>query len=474
MRSTFAVFMHECILFGRNRLQVWGVLFFIVVGGYSISYGHAEIARENSRRQAVADSIRQTQLAHVAALQADTLQPAGKYRYETAALPSLVRFNFHFLAARKPLPLASLALGQLDVTAPYYLLNAQSLYIQTLKGEIANPFQLKAGNFDLAFVLVYLLPLLIIALCFDVLSAEKEAGILPLLRMGRYPPGSVVLVKFAFRWLLACAVVAILSLAAFLTAPIPLLSMSAVLWMLIICVYCLLWHALLLLIVSFNRSSALNAMLSLGVWVLLVVVVPVTIQAQSKLRGASSLSLSTLMRSRNMEESSTAMQQALNQFYQYYPQLIPADSTRPAFYYFQGYSAFLYNTDREAQRQVAAWYQAIRNRAQRTERLLFISPAANTFLLLNHLAGTGLQAGLAFQQQVAAFHRQVFWFANNALFQNRYMNAADYARIPVFEPPVMQVQPGWVAGRLLQMLLLAGACVVVALYQLQEKKLTHA
>ena len=68
------------------------------------------------------------------------------------------------LAALDPMPLAPLAVGQSDLL-PYYLKVTTGGRQGVLKGdEIENPTNLLTGRFDLAFVIVVLFPLLILAL----------------------------------------------------------------------------------------------------------------------------------------------------------------------------------------------------------------------------------------------------------------------------------------------------------------------
>ncbi|HRG08845.1 MAG TPA: ABC transporter permease subunit, partial [Cyclobacteriaceae bacterium] len=77
-------------------------------------------------------------------------------------------------------PLALISTGQSD------------LYTHTVKpklygeanalgfSELSNPVQLMFGSFDLAFVCIYLLPLLVLAFSYNLLSADKESGVLRL------------------------------------------------------------------------------------------------------------------------------------------------------------------------------------------------------------------------------------------------------------------------------------------------------
>ena len=84
-------------------------------------------------------------------------------------------------AVLTPGPLTALAVGQSDLLPYYYDVNIytnESSFQQN--GEVESPLNLMVGRFDLAFVVVYLLPLLVLALSFNVLSEEREQGTLAL------------------------------------------------------------------------------------------------------------------------------------------------------------------------------------------------------------------------------------------------------------------------------------------------------
>ena len=93
----------------------------------------------------------------------------------------------------QPEALSFIATGQSDM---YTHFKSPRIYGNTFAldyAEMINPVQLLFGNFDLAFVIIYILPLLIIAFTYNILSKEKELGTLRLLSS---QPISV------FRWLL--------------------------------------------------------------------------------------------------------------------------------------------------------------------------------------------------------------------------------------------------------------------------------
>ena len=79
-----------------------------------------------------------------------------------------------------PAALAPLSVGQSDLLPAHYKITLASREALFAGDELDNPTNLLAGSFDVAFVIVFLYPLLILALGYNLLSGEKESGILAL------------------------------------------------------------------------------------------------------------------------------------------------------------------------------------------------------------------------------------------------------------------------------------------------------
>jgi len=427
------IFSNELRLMLRSSTQMIALVLFVCLGAYSIYYGHSEIRKQENRLQGVADTIQKSRRHYLEAFKADTSTAAGKYAYESAAMPSLARFNYNFLAINPPTAMAGLSLGQRDLYRYYYILNAQNLYAQTLKGDIDNPFKLSAGNFDLAFVCIYLLPLLIIALSFDVLSAEQDLGTLSLISTTSFSLKQIVAQKIRFRCLLVLLLVMVLSLGAFLCSGPGLQLLPAVFWLMVLFAYSGLWFAIMYLIISFKMNTSLNAISGIVVWICLLIVVPALINllvANGQKQQASSLA--SLMRSRNMPEKEDAMREVLGDFYAYYPALKPIDTTKTPFFFFQGYSAFLMVDQMKSKKLVDELYRSVKRRDQKVGYFNLISPAVYSQELLNHLSGTDMDREFQFKAAIEKYHQKIFWFSNQALFGNRMLRAKDYAHAPRF------------------------------------------
>ena len=140
-----------------------------------------------------------------------------------------------------------------------------------------SPLNLMVGRFDLAFVVIYLLPLLVLALSFNVLSEEREQGTLALTLSQPVSARGVVAAKLAFRALLAVGMVLGVSLVGLLVTGGFGAPGRILLWCAAVVAYALFWFVLAAWVNGLRRSSAWNATVLVGAWLVLVVVLPAAI-----------------------------------------------------------------------------------------------------------------------------------------------------------------------------------------------------
>src|SRR5690349_1982892 len=83
-----------------------------------------------------------------------------------------------YLALLPPAPLSALAIGQGDVYPNYIKVTARSLDALVSGDQIEHPLAVASGQFDAAFVVLFLYPLLIFAISFDLTATERDQGTL--------------------------------------------------------------------------------------------------------------------------------------------------------------------------------------------------------------------------------------------------------------------------------------------------------
>jgi ABC-2 type transport system permease protein len=145
---------HEWRLLSRSR---WAMASLAVVSGL----------REVERQR---DTI-----ARLIALQRQELAVQGP-QLAAGGDAGSVAYDSFLATWDPPTPATFLALGLRDMTPHVLRVRALALQAQLHEGETFNPELALAGRFDAAFVLVYLLPLFLIALLHDLVSSERQSG----------------------------------------------------------------------------------------------------------------------------------------------------------------------------------------------------------------------------------------------------------------------------------------------------------
>ena len=172
-------------------------------------------------------------------------------------------------------PLAQWSIGQSDIYPTYYRVTAGKMQSLILNEEIANPQIQFTGYFDLAFVLVYLLPLLIIGFTYNLSSQEYELGTLRMLLTEPVSFQKILAVKFIFRFVMALAFTGLLLGLIGMASGIPVASKGFLQFALIGFCYILFWFSLSWLFNAVSRrNSGTTAGLLLGSWLGFVILIP--------------------------------------------------------------------------------------------------------------------------------------------------------------------------------------------------------
>ncbi len=336
-------------------------------------------------------------------------------------------------AVLTPGPLTALAVGQSDLLPYYYDVNIytnESSFQQN--GEVESPLNLMVGRFDLAFVVVYLLPLLVLALSFNVLSEEREQGTLALTLSQPVSARGVVAAKLAFRALLVVGMVLAVSLAGILVAGDFDAPGRILLWCAAVVAYALFWFVLAAWVNSLRRSSAWNATVLVGAWLVLVVVLPAGINIAAGL--LHPLPSRVQMVSAQREASNEAVNQRselLARYLEDHPEMAEGVVAEEP-----GLGALAWAaTDAVNRRleEVTAEHDARRaEQIALVRRYRFLSPALLAQEVLIDAAGTGDARFAAFQSQVRAFAERWRDFFVPAILASEQMDASVLSDVPQF------------------------------------------
>jgi ABC-2 type transport system permease protein len=339
------------------------------------------------------------------------------------------------------LPVTSLTLfsvGQSDI-----LPNFRSIQVTSQQHTISdkygfeNPLNLLTGRFDLTFVILYLFPLLILAITYNIISAEREQGTLAMLLSQPVKPVSFTLGKIALRACLIFTFAILLPVAGVLAAGVsfqteePLIRL--LLWVLVVIAYGAFWFAAALAVNTMGWSSATNAVALCGVWLVFVLIIPALI----------SVVVTALYPLPSRTEQVAAMRDVqydmrrdgkrlLAEFYADHPELLPADGSLNLESFGLAYVTIQQEVKQQAEEVEARFDQQLSRQQAMVNRFRFISPAIVAQEAMNDIAGTGIARYQHFKSLVRAHTERWDQFFVPKMYKMVKLTASDYNTLPIF------------------------------------------
>lgn len=443
-RMLWTVIRVEWLSLVRER-AVWAVLaLFALAVGYGALGGGLFVRGERRAIEAVAleESTRVTRLREELAAIA-----AGSAQVRHAADPRSPLIVGRELGRRAatlpPGPLAPVSIGQRDLLPHTMFVTTQArLADEGADADGSSPTRRMSGAFDPAFVFVFLLPLVIIALTYDLLAGERERGTLELVLSQPVSLATFVLGKALQRAGLLVFTVLALGLLGAALAGGDLTAeggpLRAGLFAGLLAAYSIFWFSAAVFVNAWGRSSAGNALSLVGLWLGLVVVVPglVSVAVDAVHPPPSRVTLVNLAREAASEAEAQAT--AIEGDHGKDPARAGDRSARRAVEVQEDLA-------RRVQPVVEAFGEQLSRQQGLVDRLRFVSPAIVLHEGLNEVAGSGVARHRHFAEQVGRFHEEHKQFFFERVRRGAELSPADYDAMPRFEH--REEPAGAVAGR---------------------------
>lgn len=338
------------------------------------------------------------------------------------------------LAVMQPENLSFLSTGQSDM---YTHFKSPSVYGNNFAldySEMVNPVQLLFGNFDLAFILIYILPLLIIAFTFNILSKEKELGTLRLLGAQPISIKNWLIQKMIIRYLVFTLIT--LSILNITIAAISLNifnDYSNIVGLnLLIAGYILFWFVISFIINIKINDSSKNALSLIGIWLLIVLVLPASINqignslypTPSRLKMINQI---RLIKKENEEKQNDIMSEYLRT----HPELAKGNKTEKLGFWHNYFASE--KIMEEKTKPLLAEYELQLNKQQKLiSTFKYISPAILMQQSLNNIAGTSEMHYNDYKKQVFEFSTTWRNYLVPMLFKNQKFTVSNYKELPNF------------------------------------------
>lgn len=370
-------------------------------------------------------------------------------------------------------PLGDFAVGQSDLLPHVGALSLWDPDIRMFsRYEIEDPVALALGGFDIGKAVLLVLPLLLIVLCFDVLSSDTDSNRLSLLLAQGARVRSLVWSRLSIR---AAVVLMLLIMSATVVLLFPGREISVArrlpafsLWLVCALLYGAFWIALLAFIVSRNARGEINVMVALLAWCGITLILPACATAIAEVIHPAPSRVKHLAEARDLEIDTELAESNLSQrFVMDHPDLVIDDASQMPAYVRTAF--FVTSAVDDATRPVLAGFEAAAARRDDVLSLLrYISPAIIVHGAFNEIAGTSSARHRRYVAQArahkAAYARQVAEY----VVAGRRLPVAVAASLPQFR---FQEEPaGAVLGRNLPALIFLGF-VTVALLIAADRRL---
>lgn len=376
--------------------------------------------------------------------------------------------DLEFPSSLPPAPLADFAIGQADLLPSAGKLSLWDPDVRLFsRYEFDDPVSLALGALDLSKAIVLLLPLLMIVLSFDILSAERDAG-----RLGQIlAQGADLRRLFWQRLWIRCGLVmgVALSVATAAFASNAVSPMSArlpafALWSACAALYGAFWFAIIGHVASSNRGGESNIVRLLLCWAGFTLIVPAAVTAIAEAIYPPPSRLAYLAQARLTEiETERAEGVVAGQFFIDHPELTVDDASEMPAYLRTAF--FVTSTVDSATRPILDAFETTAARRDSALALLrYVSPAIIAHGVFNEAAGSSSARHRSYMAQAREFKAAYAKQAGPSIAAGTRMPSDRVTQLPRFR---FQDQPfGAVVGRAFPVLMflafVAGALLLAA------------
>ncbi len=331
--------------------------------------------------------------------------------------------------------LSSFAVGQNDIQLSYIPVTSNSIITVTRDSELGNPVNLKRGAFDISFVVIFLLPIFILAISYDMLSSEKERGTLAMVLSHPVSLRKLMLSKVLSRAAIILAVIlaagfgSLLTVGASLSSPDTWVRFG--LWLSATLLYSMFWFGLSVLVNSVSKNSSTNGVILAGSWLVLVVVAPtlISVLATTTYPAPSRFEFITASRVVQTQVEKDYMK-ALDKYYYDHAEFAPKGSEAD-------FLATSLAKNDAVEKAMMPLYNKFRSQLAKQDEMVanfqFVSPAIMMQRTLNDASGASAARYSHFIDQVVDFRQVWTKHFTTRFLAGKPLRSADYRHFPKFE-----------------------------------------
>jgi len=390
--------------FYRNKAYIISLLILLFAGLCSLYTGKKFLDR-NEEIMAKSATYQKNSIAKNVELHSDNI---GLLLY-------YVKFNLVNEIPR----LAALSIGMRDLNPSIQGVTIRNLEEQKNNSDFFNPANAAVGNFDFSFVMIFLFPLVIIALCYNIISEDQEKGTWKLLSVQSQNVRKLIDAKLLFRFLAVSSVYVLLLIAALFYIKIPV-DLAFTIFALSGFLYLAFWFALCRWIIGYQKSSSWNALTLVIFWLSMNFVIPMTanMMIQKLIPVKEGLQAQIEQREGYHNKWDEPKVPTMQKFYKIYPQFSQYEIAENSDFSYAWYYAMQHMADVESAASSKKYHEKMQSRNNAAIYLGYILPNIQTQWIQSNVAGTGMENQLNYAESLKNFHEKQRLYFYPYIFEN--------------------------------------------------------
>ena len=397
--------------FFRTKIFLFSLILLLLLGTVSIFIGKQYLIKQQANIEAAQE------------FQIESIKQNVAYHGDDLGL---LLYYLRFTLMKEPANINAISIGQSDVNPALQAVTIRGLEGQKYDTDFENPSLLMSGNLDLGFVIIYLFPLVIIAMNFNIYSEEKELGTWGILAAQTSSKIKFLTQKLMVRTIFVLAIFTFLIVMAGFTLQIPLGAPLLAIYIQGF-LYLLFWVVLSFFVVSFLKNSSLNALILISTWVVLTILVPAIVNNYiiNAYQLPEALDAMVEQRDGYHEKWDLEKDATMTGFLEAYPQYasyeVPQDEFSWIWYYGMQHMGDLTakNTSEEMRQKLL-----LRNKV--SSNIALFVPTIHTQLSFNKIAGTDMMSHLKFLDGLTTFHEELRLGFYKKVFDKETANAVQW------------------------------------------------
>ena len=442
MRHTIRLIRSELLILSRDTTFAWAMVLLCLLMTSAVWNTYNQVTYKRQQIEVQKALVADNDARLIA--QIDSLN-SGLESYENSyTLPTngvRLTYNNHRVAWMPLYPFSLLAIGQGDIYSNYkkiVLYFDESYAMTTL--ELVSPIEQVFGQLDLAFIWVYLLPLIIIVVSFNTLSAEKESGRLALIASQPINVPYWVFIRITVR-LFSIFLVTFLVIAILLQVfGVPVLMHLTAIGQLatVLFLYAAFWFLTSIAVNLLGYSSGSSLIVLSSIWVLFVFLIPSIINQAGKELHPIPSRLEMVNHHQSMyNEMESNLDEEFASLFLLHPDWASDDPITKDLSNSTGwninYLAKQYMAQIKHQPVSQAYENKVDERNSWLNQYRVLSPAMILQSALSDMAGTSTKTYRSFLRQTQRYASDYRAYVFKGLFTNHAFTSEEIRTLPPFE-----------------------------------------